>query len=174
MRSFATRQLLVICAILAVVSISTTAQAQRGPAQEALAERAKQMRNKPPFPPGLAEGRLILQMDDDGEKLTLDEKTRAALDAAIDELRSAEEAYRESTQSALKKMNDLLNEDAPDEKALLESGTLVGKLADDIRNLRLASTLKFRSFLTPEQLEEYMSLRKQLPLPREQTRRPRR
>ena len=91
MRLLATHQLLVASAILAVVSISITAQAQRGPAQEALAERAKRMRNKPPFPPGLAEGRLIQQIDDDGDEFDLDEKTRATLDAAVDKLRAAED-----------------------------------------------------------------------------------
>jgi Spy/CpxP family protein refolding chaperone len=174
MRLLATRQLLVACAILAVVSISITAQAQRGPAQEALAERAKQMRNKPPFPPGLAEGRLIQQMDDDGEELDLDEKTRAKLDAAVDELRAAEDEHRDKTQAAIKKMNELLNEGTPDEKALMEATTLVGDLGNEMRSRRIVSTLKFRSLLTPDQLTAYMKLREQLPLPRENARRPRR
>jgi Spy/CpxP family protein refolding chaperone len=174
MRPFSTRQLLVIGAILAVVSISITAQAQRGPAQDALAERAEQMRNKPPFPPGLAEGRLIAQMDDDAEQLDLDEKTRAKLDAAIDQLRAAEDAYREKSQAAIKKLNDLLNEDTPNEKALLEASAAIGVMTDEVRNRRLTETLAFRALLTPEQLKEFMKLRKQLPLPRDKARRPNR
>ena len=174
MRPLATGQLLVVCGILAVVSISTTAFAQRGPAQEAVAERARQMRNKPPFPPGIAEGRLIQQMDDESEKVDLDEKTRATLDAAIDELRASEDAYREKTQAAVKKLNDLLNEDMPDEKAVMEAATSVGELGRKMRIQRVASTLKFRSLLTPDQLKAYMELRKQLPLPRENARRNRR
>jgi Spy/CpxP family protein refolding chaperone len=172
MRPFAPRQLLVLSAILVVVSIPIAAQAQRGPAQEALAERAEQMRNKPPFPPGLAEGRLIRQMDEDGEQLDLDEKTLAKLDAAIDELRAAEDAHREKSQAALKKMNGLLNEDTPDEKALMEVSALIGDLANEMRNRRLVSTLGFRSLLTPDQLKEFMKLRKQLPIPREKGKRP--
>lgn len=174
MRLLATRQLLVACTILAVVSISNTAQAQRGPAQEALAESAKQMRNRPPFPPGLAEGRLIQKMDDDGEEFDLDEKTRATLDGALDKLRAAEDEYREKTQAAIKKMNELLNEDTPDEKALMEAARLVGDLGNETRNRRIASTLEFRSLLTPDQLMAYMKLREQLPLPRGNPRRPRR
>lgn len=174
MRPSAPRQLFAIFAILAAVSISATAQAQRGPAQEALAERAQQLRNKPPFPPGLAEGRLIRQMDENEEQLDLDEETRAKLDAAVDELRAVEDAYREKSQAAIKKMNDLLNEDTPDEKAVLEASAEVGALANEMRNRRLTDTIKFRSLLTPEQLKEYMELRKQLPLPRENARRPKR
>ena len=173
MRLLATHQLLVASAILAVVSISITAQAQRGPAQEALAERAKRMRNKPPFPPGLAEGRLIQQIDDDGDEFDLDEKTRATLDAAVDKLRAAEAEHREKSQTAIKKMNELLNEDTPDETTLLEAVTLVGNLGNEMRALRIASTLEFRSLLTPDQLTAYMKIRKELPLPRETPRRPR-
>ena len=174
MRSLVTRRFLVICAILAVVSISIAAQAQRGPAEEALAERAQQMRNKPPFPPGLAEGRLIRQMDEESEEINLDEKTRAALDAAIDELRAVEDAHREKSQAAIKKLNDMLNESSPEKKALMEASALVGNLQDEMRDRRLAKTLEFRALLTPDQLTEYMKLRKRLPLPRENARRPRR
>ena len=73
MRPLDTRRLLVVCGILAIVSISIAAQAQRGAAQQAMADRARQLANKPPFPPGLAEGRLIAQMDDGGEAVDLDE-----------------------------------------------------------------------------------------------------
>ncbi len=174
MRPSATRQLLVIFAILAAVSISTAAQAQRGPAQDALAERAQQLRNKPPFPPGLAEGRLIRQMDENEEQLNLDEETRAKLDAAVDELRAAEDAHREKSQAAIMKLNKLLDEGTPDKKAMLEASAEVGAMANEMRNRRLTDTIKFRSLLTPEQLKEYMELRKQLPLPRDNARRPKR
>jgi len=174
MRPFATPQLLVVCGILAFVSISITARAQRGPAQQALAEREQQMRNKPPFPPGVAEGRLVQQMDDDDEDFELDEKTRAALDAAMDELRKEEDAYREKVQAAAKKMNDLLNEGVLDEKAVIEVAKSIGDLGTEMRVRRIAGTVKFRSLLTPDQLKAYMKLREQLPLPRENARRPRR
>jgi Spy/CpxP family protein refolding chaperone len=163
MRPLDTHRLLVVCGILAIVSIPITAQAQRGPAQEAMAERARQMRNKPPFPPGIAEGRLIAQMDDGGEEVDLDEKTRAALDSAMDELREAEDAYGEKGKVAFKKLHDLLDEDQPDEKAVIEASEAIGVLGTEMRNLRLSATLKFRSLLTPDQLKKYMKLRKQLP-----------
>ncbi len=166
MRPLDTRRLLVVCGILAIVSISIAAQAQRGAAQQAMADRARQLANKPPFPPGLAEGRLIAQMDDGGEAVDLDEKTRAALDGAMDELRAAEDAYGEKGKVAFKKLHELLNEDVPDEKAVIEASEAIGALGTAIRNLRVAATLKFRSLLTPDQLKEYMKLREQLPLPR--------
>jgi Spy/CpxP family protein refolding chaperone len=113
-------------------------------------------------------------MDDDGEELDLDEETRAKLDAAMDELRAVEDEHREKTQAAIKKMNELLNEGTPDEKAMMEAATLVGDLGNEMRSRRIVSTLKFRSLLTPDQLTAYMKLREQLPLPRENARRPRR
>jgi hypothetical protein len=47
-------------------------------------------------------------------------------------------------------------------------------MANEMRNRRLTDTIKFRSLLTPEQLKEYMELRKHLPLPRNNARRPKR
>ena len=172
MRPLATRRLLVVCGVLAVVSISITARAQRGPAAQAAAERAQQMRPRTPFPAGLADGRLIRQMDERGEKLDLDEKTRAALDAAMEELRSVENAHLEKTQVAFQKLSDLLNEGLPDETAVIEAAKSVGDLGTEIQKIRVEATLKFRSLLTPDQLKAYMELRKQLPLPRENARRP--
>ena len=49
---------------------------------------------------------------------------------------------------------------------MIEASEAIGVLGTEIRNLRLAATLKFRSLLTPDQLKEYMKLREQLPIPR--------
>ena len=115
------------------------------------------------FPPGRPEARLI---EGNPEKLGLDEATVAAVKKLADESREQEKKVLEATGAAWTRMRELLDQELPDEAALLEQAALISRASSEAHKRRLQTTLRVRSLLTPEQRAKFLELRKTARPPR--------
>jgi Spy/CpxP family protein refolding chaperone len=116
------------------------------------------------FPPGRPEAHLI---ERHAEELGLDEETVAAVKKLADESREADQKAIEETGKAWARMRELLDQELPDETALLEQAAAISRVSGEMQKRRLQTTLRVRSLLTPEQRAKFMELRKQARLPRQ-------
>ena len=112
---------------------------------------------RPSFPPGLAEARLIKERAD---VIGASEETLEKLEKLVAEIREREEELRGKTVEIENRVRVLLDENLPEEKALLAAGGAGSDVARETRRLRLRSSLRVRALLTKEQLEKFMELRK--------------
>jgi len=115
------------------------------------------------YPPGRAEARLI---ERNAEELGLDEETVAAVKKLADQSREEDQKAVEATGKAWARMRELLDQELPDEAALLEQGAAISRASGEAHKRRLLTTLRVRSLLTPEQRAKFMELRKQARPPR--------
>jgi Spy/CpxP family protein refolding chaperone len=140
------------CSILAITTYAGGASAQ--------APRAPQR----PYPPGLSEALLIQQR---AEALKVSEEVQAQLTAMIDESKASGAKLEEESVATLAKLQELLNEPMPNEKALLAAGEATGNIAKRMREQRLKTTLRARGLLSEKQLAQYMDIRSRISVPRQ-------
>lgn len=86
-----------------------------------------------------------------GDKLGLDEEAKAAIQSAIDGARPRSEELRKQRRAAHKRMRELLDQDMPEEKAVMTLADEIGTIETAERKHRLSTMLKIRGLLTPEQ-----------------------
>jgi Spy/CpxP family protein refolding chaperone len=146
MHALAHRSLWLVAAALLVASLVLPAHAQRRPQQAARG-----------FPAGLAEVRLVKEK---AEQIGVDEETLKKLDALSKETRAKEQELRARILEATQKVSKLLDENLPDEKAVLEASAEASGISRETRVLRLQCSLKLRALLTKEQLDKFMEIRK--------------
>jgi Spy/CpxP family protein refolding chaperone len=118
---------------------------------------AQPRNRRPSFPAGLAEARLVKER---AEAIGVGEETLEKLEKLVAETREKEEALRARTVEAENQVRTLLDENLPEEKALLKAGEVGSDVARETRQLRLQTSLRVRALLTKEQLEKFMELRK--------------
>ena len=145
MRLYSSRRLMLICALMSVALIASTAMAQ---------QRARRSTNTLG---GLAEGRL---MKNRASEIGLSEEDVAKLDAAIESIRAEEEKLREPNKAAFEELREVLAKNLPSEKELMAASDKVAEVASKSRVLKMKSVIQIRSLLTPEQLEKFMEIRK--------------
>jgi hypothetical protein len=156
MRLSSRPSLFAICGFAAVVLFAFTAQAQVRAAQA-------EPKANGPYPFGLAEGRLMIELAEDLgiSKTTLDAIKELAAEQKNKEAKGAKEHM-----AAWVKMNDLLDKASPSEEDLLAASAELATLISATRGLKLSYTLKVRALLTDDQLKNYMVRRKYVPIPR--------
>ena len=115
------------------------------------------------FPPGRPEARLIEQH---AEKLGLDAETVAAVRKLADASREQDEKRLEATRKASARMRELLDQELPDEAALLEQAEIVSKAGSEAQTRRLQTTVRVRAMLTAEQRAQFMEIRREARPPR--------
>lgn len=115
------------------------------------------------FPTGLPEARLI---EKNAEKLGLDEETVAAVRKLADESRVRDEKRLAGTREARERLRALLDQELPDEAALLEQAAIISKAGAEAQKEHLQDTLRVRALLTPEQRAKLMEIRRQARQPR--------
>lgn len=91
------------------------------------------------------------------EELGLDAQTAEAVRAAAQESHEKTQALREELRDARREMHELLGQDEPDEAVVMGQAQRMGDLETELRKARLASMLRIRSLLTPEQRERMMA-----------------
>ena len=119
--------------------------------------------------PGTAEVRLV---ERNAERLKLDEKTLAAVQALGAEATAEDEKLNKQLRDERLKLRDLLSEELPEEAALMKQSQLVSKLGADIQKLQMQTTLRVRKLLTVEQRKELLELRKNVRQPRRRRQQP--
>lgn len=115
------------------------------------------------FPPGRPEARLIEQ---NAEKLGLDAETVAAVRKLADASREQDEKRLEATRKASARLRELLDQELPDEAALLEQAEVISKAGSEAQRQRLRNTVQVRALLTPEQRAKFMEIRREARPPR--------
>jgi Spy/CpxP family protein refolding chaperone len=95
------------------------------------------------------------------ERLGLDEETREKIRAIANDARRASEAGRARLDAAHERLRALLDEDEPDEAAVLEQADVIGALESEERRRRLAAMLAIRSLLSDEQRAELVRIREE-------------
>jgi Spy/CpxP family protein refolding chaperone len=130
---------------------------------------AAQVTLGPRVGPGTAEVRLV---ERNAERLKLDEKTLAAVQALGAEASAEDEKLNKQLRDERLKLRDLLSEELPEEAALMKQSQLVSKLGADIQKLQMQTTLRVRKLLTVEQRKELLELRKNVRQPRRRRQQP--
>jgi Spy/CpxP family protein refolding chaperone len=93
------------------------------------------------------EARLEKHLDELGLEPAQKEKVRTILDAS----KQAREARREQMRAAFQQMRALLDQDAPDEAAVMAQADKIGALHTERHKAMLHTLLAVRAELTPEQ-----------------------
>ena len=81
-------------------------------------------------------------------------------------MREEDQEAVEETGEAWTRIRELLDQELPDETALLEQAAAINRASSEAHKRRLQTTVRVRSLLTPEQRAKFMELRKQARPPR--------
>ena len=100
-------------------------------------------------------------LEEHAERLDLDEETRAALRAILDGSKSSAQKPREELHQARRRLHNLLAEETPDEAAVMKQAERIGALETERHKHRLATMMRIRALLTPEQRAELAELREE-------------
>lgn len=103
-------------------------------------------------------GRFI---EKQAERLGLDEQTRQRIRQIVEESRTHGQTIRESLHQAHTDMRQLLEQDMPDETAVLQQAEKIGNLHIEKQKNRLRAMLQIRALLTPEQRQALTKLRRE-------------
>ncbi len=93
------------------------------------------------------------------ERLALDEETLARIRAIALEARTANEASRAALEAAHDEMRALLKQDVPDEAQVMRQAERIGALETRTRQQRLRAMLAIRALLSDEQRAELVRIR---------------
>ncbi len=93
----------------------------------------------------------MTRMEEKIDALNLDDATRTAIHKAIDEGRLAQDSLRSRIHQAHRDLRAMLQQDRPDETAILAQSEVLGGLETEHRKQSLRTLLTIQSLLTPEQ-----------------------
>lgn len=96
------------------------------------------------------------------EELGIDEATLAQIEAIVDASRSEGEAIFAEHRAAREAMHALLEQDEPDFDAVMQQADVIGAIDVRKHKHRLATMLKVRALLTPEQRGELRALKDEM------------
>lgn len=95
--------------------------------------------------------------------LNLDAPTSAAVTNILETAQTEHHQLRRQLQEAHRRMRTLLQQETPDEAAIMAQAEVIGDLRTAVQKLRLRTMLQIRALLTPEQrqqLREQFSVRR--------------
>ena len=95
------------------------------------------------------------------EQLGIDETTRQAIQGLVEEARTRGRETRASLKQARTELRGLLEQDSPDEAAVMQHAERLGALRTEVRKNRLRAMLQIRALLTPEQRQALTALRQE-------------
>jgi Spy/CpxP family protein refolding chaperone len=95
------------------------------------------------------------------ERLKLDDATRERIRAVGREAQREASAVREQVHASREEMRRLLNQDSPDEAAVMRQAERIGSLETEMQKQRLRTMLRIRALLTPEQRQELVKIREE-------------
>jgi len=100
------------------------------------------------------------------KRLELSDETVKALRAEVGKSRRENERLRKEVEAAQRGLRKLLEQDLPNEKAVMEQADKITSLVGEQRKNQLRSAIKVRSMLTPKQRAELEKIRKEQVAPR--------
>jgi len=128
-RSYALATAFVLVALTGVLSLSTSAWARS---------------------PRHGSDRMT-RMEEKIDALNLEDATRTAIHKAIDEGRLAQDTIRSQLHKVHRDLRAMLQQDSPDETAVLAQSEVIGGLETEHRKQALRTLLTIQALLTPEQ-----------------------
>jgi Spy/CpxP family protein refolding chaperone len=102
-----------------------------------------------------------LFLEQQAERLGLDQETRVKIRGIIERVRESREARRPKIQAAYEHMHELLSVEQPDDAAVMAQAELIGALELADRKERLMAMLTIRTVLSPEQRAELVRIREE-------------
>jgi Spy/CpxP family protein refolding chaperone len=156
----------VVIGALLMVASAGGAETQK-PAKKAPPPKAKSAEAKPAPagpPPYAIQGGMI---ERHAKRLGLSDETVAAMRQIVETSRAENDRFRGEIDKAQTEMRTLLDQDVPDETAVMLQADKIGHLVVDQRKNQLRAMIKMRSMLTPEQRAELAKIRAEHPARRE-------
>jgi len=171
-RSFekACAPLLVLSVLFATAASAAPPNGEKPPPKAAKAAPPKPGPGVPPrgapaaAPPGFGYHTGFIERH--AKRLELSEETVKSLRAEVEKSRVENERIRKEIDAAQLGLRKLLEQDLPDEKAVMDQADKITTLVGEQRKNQLRSSIKVRSMLTPKQRAELEKIRKEQPAPR--------
>jgi Spy/CpxP family protein refolding chaperone len=114
---------------------------------------------RPPFESGGPHHDPGAFIEENAEALGLDDETRGAIQGIVDESKATGDQLHAKLRDLHKGMKALLEQDSPDESAVMQQIDTIGAAEVAMQKHRLGTMLKIRALLTPEQREAMTQLR---------------
>ena len=92
------------------------------------------------------------------ERLKLDDATRERIGTVGVEAMKEVQPLRQKLQDGRDEMRRLLEQDTPDEAAVMQQAERIGTLETELQKHRLRTMLRIRALLTPEQRQELVKI----------------
>lgn len=115
---------------------------------------------QPPRGPGHGPGPGVF-LERHADELGLDDATREQIRQLAEDTRTAIEGLHAEIREARGVLRGLLSEEAPDEAAVMAQLEAIGALEVEARKERMATMLRIRGLLTPEQRAQLTALRQE-------------
>jgi Spy/CpxP family protein refolding chaperone len=147
--------LVILATIVALLAAAVPVSAQAGPPPGSPDE----FLDEPPGPPSGPPERFFAEH---AERLGLDQAALDRIRAIVDASRAEGSALRDRMRDERGAMRDLLSQDNPDEAAVMHQADAVGAAMTALKKHHLATMLKIRALLTPEQRAELEKLRQEM------------
>jgi Spy/CpxP family protein refolding chaperone len=106
-------------------------------------------------------------MDEDGfiqenaERLGLSDETRAAIQTIVDDSHARAATLHDEHREARQALRDLLSQDTPDEATVMAQAEELGRIETALSRHRLATMLRIRALLSPEQRSQLLEIRRE-------------
>jgi Spy/CpxP family protein refolding chaperone len=100
-------------------------------------------------------------VQENAERLGLGEETRQAIQAIVDDSHARAAALHDEHREARHALKDLLSQDAPDEAAVMAQAEELGRTETALSKHRLATMLRIRALLSPEQRGQLLEIRRE-------------
>jgi len=100
---------------------------------------------------GMGMGGHAAFLDRQIQQLHLPAQTQSAVDAVIAQSRTQQDALRDQIRAAHDSMKSLLEQDTPDENAVMAQADSIGRLMTQQRKNDLHTVIQVRSLLSPDQ-----------------------
>lgn len=166
------------CALIAVLTIALASTAGAEPPAAEKAPPPPKSAKAPPAKPGPAApprgaptaapgyGYHTGFIERHAKRLELSDETVKALRAEVEKSRGENERIRKEVEAAQLGLRKVLEQDLPDEKAVMDQADKITALVGAQRKNQLRSAIKVRSLLTPKQRAELEKIRKEQAAPR--------
>ncbi|MEN8183256.1 MAG: Spy/CpxP family protein refolding chaperone [Myxococcota bacterium] len=100
-------------------------------------------------------------LEEHAERLGLDDETREEIRGLVEESRETNRELRGEVRDLHREMRGLLEAEDPDESAVMAQADAIGGLETELHKNRLATMLRIRARLSPEQRAKLVELRKE-------------
>jgi hypothetical protein len=100
-------------------------------------------------------------MEEHAARLGLDDETREAIAAIVDESREQARELHGELRDLHREMRDLLSQETPVEADVMPQAEAIGRVETELHKHRLGTLIKIRALHTPEQREELARIREE-------------